>query len=67
MAKYNGNGISSPCQGCSAREMNCWGACPKYAAFRKKLDHQRAERRKYYDELYFLSEVKRHMTNTWRI
>lgn len=66
MAKYNGNGINSPCQGCNARETNCWSTCPKYADFRKKLDHQRAERRKYCEEYGFSHEVKRHLTNAWR-
>lgn len=66
MAKFNMNGITSPCQGCSAREMNCWSTCPQYAVFRKKLDHQREERRRDSDAFGFYYEVQSRIPTRWR-
>lgn len=66
MAKFNMNGITSPCQGCSARAMNCWSTCPKYAAFRKKLDRQREERRRASDAFGFCYEVQSRIPTLWR-
>ena len=51
--------ITAPCRDCPDRKLHCHRVCERYRSYQALLEAEHEKRRKIYDEIRFITAVKR--------